>query len=305
VKTIFYLFFILFLTSCLGDIDHYRNNLQSEINIYLVKEGQLSPHDSNIDLNLLELESMPWVKNNEIELYDWSSHTFYLNIEKEKEKYSGRFFVVVWGDERLFVGVFFPMYMSSIPQIPSIIPENGVFFPTDIIHFGQLGHQFTGNPDGQTEFKKALISSGILREGIKVELINLRKKNMNTIEYTFQVTNIDKENIYVLDPDKMGASRFHYVTNGVWFSKENTYYFPNQVNNTAFDKVLDSWYFKLRPGAKMSRNVELSNFPSLPSGKVKCSFSFPGSNMKSGEWKKRDGRIWIGDYYVEKELAIE
>jgi len=305
MKTFFYLFFILFFSSCLSDIENYRNNLQTDIEIYIVKEGQLTAYDADVDLNSLKLESRPWIKNSEIEFYDWSSHTFYLNTEKEKEKYSGRFFVVVSDDERLFVGVFFPMYMSSFPQMPSISPEDGLFYPNNVIHFSQLGHQFTGNIEEQNEFKKALISSGLLREGIKVELTRVKKKNQTTIEYTFQVTNIDKENIYLLDPNKMGDSRFHYVTNGVWFSIDNTYYFPNQVNHTAFDKVQDSWYFKLRPGEKMTRNVELSNFPSLPSGKVKCSFSFPGSNMKSVEWKKSDGRIWIGDYYVEKELVVE
>jgi hypothetical protein len=305
MKTISYLFVLVFLTSCLGDIDSYRNNSHSNISIYLVKEGQLAIHDSDVDLNSIQLERNPWVKSSEIEFYDWSSHTFYLNTEKEKGKYSGRHFVVTSGDERLFIGVFFPMYMSSFPQMPSIIPEDGVFYPNNVIHFGQLGHQFTGNPDGLTEFKKALISADLLREGIKVELTRLKKKNQNTIEYTFQVTNIDKENIYVLDPNKMGASRFHYVTNGAWFSKDNTYYFPNQVNHRAFEKIQDSWYFKLHPGEQMTRNVELSNFPSLPSGKVKCYFSFPGSNMKSGEWKKSGGRIWIGDYYVEKELVME
>lgn len=305
VKTIFYLFLILLFTSCLGDIENYRSNSQSDINIYLVKEGQLTIHESDVDLDLLELERTPWVTNSEIELYDWSSHTFYLNTDKEKEKYSGRHFLVVSGDERLFIGVFFPMYMSSIPQMPSIIPEDGLFYPADVIHFGQLGHQFTGDIEKQNDFKKALISSDLLREGIKVELTRVKKKNQTTIEYTFQVTNIDKENIYVLDPDKMGTSRFHYVTNGTWLSKDNTYYFPKQMDHTAFDKVQESWYFKLRQGEKMIRNVELSNFPSLPSGTVKCSFSFPGSNMKSGDWKKSDGRIWIGDYYVEKELVIE
>jgi hypothetical protein len=305
VKTFFYPLFILLFTSCLGDVENYRSNSQPDINIFLVKEGQLSIQESDVDLNSIELESTPWVKSTEIELYDWSSHTFYLNTEKEKAKYSGRHFVVVSGDERLFIGVFFPMYMSSFPQMPSISPEDAIFYPKNIIHFGQLGHQFTGNLEEQNEFKKALISSDLLREGIKVELTRVKKKNQTTIEYTFQVTNIDKENIYVFDPNKMGASRFHYVTNGTWLSKDNTYYFPNQVNHTAFDKVQDSWYFKLRPGSTMTRNVELSNFPSLPSGKVKCSFSFPGSNMKSGSWKKTDGRIWIGDYYVEKELELE
>lgn len=305
MKTYFYPLFILLFTSCLGDVENYRSNSQADVNIFLVKESQLSIQESNVDLNSIELESTPWVKSTEIEFYDWSSHTFYLNTEKEKAKYSGRHFVVVSGDERLFLGVFFPMYMSSFPQMPSISPEDAIFYPKNIIHFGQLGHQFTGNLEEQNDFKKALISSDLLREGIKVELTSVKKKNQTTIEYTFQVTNIEKENIYVLDPDKMGASRFHYVTNGTWLSKDNTYYFPNPVNHTAFDKVQDSWYFKLRPGSTMTRNVELSNFPLLPSGKVKCSFSFPGSNMKSGSWKKTDGRIWIGDYYVEKELELE
>ncbi len=305
MKTFFYPLFILLFTSCLSDVENYRYNSQSDINIFLVKEGQLLIHDSDVDLNSLELESTPWVKSTEIELYDWSSHTFYLNTEKEKAKYSGRHFVVVSGDERLFIGVFFPMYMSSFPQMPSISPEDAIFYPKNVIHFGQLGHHFTGNLEEQKEFKKALISSDLLREGIKVELTRVKKKNQTTINYSFQVTNIDRENIYVLDPDKMGASRFHYVTNGTWLSVNNTYYFPNQVNNTAFDKVQDSWYCKLKPGEKMTRNVELSNFPSIPSGKVKCSFSFPGSNMNSGDWKKSGGRIWIGDYYVEKELEIE
>jgi hypothetical protein len=279
----------------LSDVENYRYNSQSDINIFLVKEGQLLIHDSDVDLNSLELESTPWVKSTEIDLYDWSSHTFYLNTEKEKAKYSGRHFVVVSGDERLFIGVFFPMEMSSLPQIPSISPEDAIFYPKNVIHFGQLGHHFTGNLEEQKEFKKALISSDLLREGIKVELTRVKKKNQTTINYSFQVTNIDRENIYVLDPDKMGASRFHYVTNGTWFSVNNTYYFPNQVNNTAFDKVQDSWYCKLKPREKMTRNVDLSNFPSSPSGKAICSFSFPGSNMKSGNWKKSGGRLWSGE----------
>lgn len=304
MKTIFYLFVLVLLTSCLGDVENYRNNQQSGIEIYIVKEGQLTVHDTVADLNLLKLESQPWVKSSEIELYDWSSHTFYLNTGKEKAKYSGRHFVVVSGEKRLFAGVFFPLHMSSFPKMPAVSPEDDLFYPKNVIHFG-LFHWFAGKMEQQSEFKKALIAADLLHEGIKVELTRVKRKNQTTIEYTFQVTNIDKENIYVLDPDKMGASRFHYVTNGTWFSKDNTYYFPNQVNHTAFDKVQDSWYYKLHPGEKITREVELSNFQSLPSGKVKCSFSFPGSNMKSGEWKKSDGRIWIGDYYVEKELALD
>ncbi len=47
-----------------------------------------------------------------------------------------------------------------------------------------------------------------------------------------------------LDPDKMGASRFHYVTNGTWFNaNDNTTIFPIRSNHTAFDKVQDKLVF--------------------------------------------------------------
>jgi len=261
--------------------------------------------DTSIDINTLNLEPNPWVKSSDIELYDWSSHSFYLNTQKEKAKYSGRHFVVFSGDERLFLGVFFPLYMSSFPQIPSILPMDEFFSPGDVIQFGQLGHRFTGEMNNLDIFKKALISSGLLHNGIKLELLNLQKKNNSTVAYTFEVTNLDTETLYLLDPDKMGDSRFHYVTNGVNFVKNNSYYFPENSQHTSFETVPDNWYFKLRPGQKMLRTVELTGFSSLPTGVVKCWFSFPGSIIKSGEWKKGDGRIWLGDYYIEKELELE
>ncbi len=296
----------LLLFSC-NDEDMYSySNPDNTIAIFIVQEGQLqmASSDTNIDISTLKLEAAPWVKSSDIDLYDWSSHSFYLNTKKEKAKYSGRHFVVVSGDERLFTGVFFPLVLSSIPLMPSIQPEDELFSPGDAVQFGLLGHRFTGEINNLDNFKKALVSSGILHSGIKVELKNIQKKNSFTIAYTFEITNLDTETLYLLDPDKMGDSRFHYVTNGVNFVQNNTYYFPQNTHHTSFETVPDSWYFKLRPSQKMERTVELSGFSTLPTGAVKCWFSFPGSIIKSGEWKKPDGRIWLGDYFVEKELEL-
>ena len=307
MKYLIFLLIIFIFSSCIeGDNDYRNKGDGTQISIFLVKSMQLHMDDPNIDLNSLELESKPWVKSSEIEFYDWSSHTFFLNTEKEKAKYSGRYFVVVSGEERLFLGTFFSMFMSSIPSVPSILAEDGMFSPKDVVCFGQLGHQFTGEINQQPEFKKALISSGLLRSGIKAELMAVKKKNGNTVIYTFEVTNLGNENLYILDPDRMGASHFHYVCNGVWFSKSNTYYFPSEIENTAFEKVDNNWYFKLRPKQTMTRSVELTNFPEVPEGKIKCRFSFPGSMIKkSGDWKKSDGRVWLGEFFVEKELELK
>lgn len=305
MKAILYFFVLLFLFSC-GDADIlYRRSGTGDINIYIVKEGQLQIHDKNFDLDKLQLEATPWVKNSDIELYDWSSHTFFLNKPVEKEKYSGRHFVVVSGDKRLFAGVFFPMYLSSLPQLPAITPEDDYMFPKDVIQFSQFGYRFPDEQIKSDDFKEALIEAGLLSNGIKADLTQVKKKGQNSLEYTFEVTNLDTKTLYIPDPEKMGVSRFHYITNGVWFFSGGTYCYSNLSEHTAFETFSGSWFYKLRPGQKITRTIVQGGFSCDLSGTVKCCFSFPGATIKTGEWKKTDGRVWQGNYFVERELVIE
>ena len=305
MKIIHFLSVVLFLTSCtIGDVEFYRSP-DSDINIYLVKEGQLEFHESEIELNSLQLEENPWVKDSDIGFYDWSSHSFFLNKEVEKSIHSGKHFVVTSGKKRLFIGVFWPMYMSSIPMIPAISPEDEWFSPKDVVRFGQFGITRPGELDENTELKKELKAAGIFREGIKVELTNIKKSGSTSISYTFKITNRDLENIYLLDPKKMGDARFHYYTNGVSLQKDDKYYWPSDFETKASDNIKSNWYQKLLPGNSMTRTVTIAGFNSLPSGKVKATFRFPGAhNLKAGEWKKPNGRIWLGDYIAEAELSL-
>lgn len=294
----------LFWSCAEGEYENYRNE-DSDVNIYLVKEGQLEINSSEFDLNLLELESTPWIKDADIEFYDWSAHSFYLRKETEKRGYSGRHFVVTSGQKRFFAGIFFPMEMSSFPALASISPEDGFFSPGDVVRFGRFGYFRPGNLNENKEFKAELISSGILREGIDVEIIALKRENSSTLKYTYRVTNIETENIYILDPDKMGTSRFHYYTNGVGLNKDDNYYWARDFESTPSDIIENSWYHKLLPGSSITRTVELNGYNSLPTGKVKATFRFSGADIKrSGEWKKADGRIWLGDFVTEKELNL-
>lgn len=300
-----FIFLIALFISCDQDeIEHFRNS-NSNINIYIVKEGQLEFQESEINLNALELENTPWIKNSDIEFYDWSAQSFYLNKEAEKGKYSGRHFVVTSGEKRLFAGVFFPMFMSSFPSLPSISPEDGFFSPKDVIRFGHFGTIRPGQLDENQEFKSELISAGKLREGIKVELTNLKRQSSATLIYTFKVTNLEADVIYILDPQKMGSPRFHYYTNGVSLIKDDSYYWPQDFETIPSDNIKQNWYYRLTPGKSITRTVEITGYSALPSGKVKATFHFPGANLKnSGEWKKPDGRIWLGDFICEQELTL-
>jgi hypothetical protein len=299
------LVFLITITGCYSD--EFSDRLfswGSEINIYIVKEGQVGRTSTDIDLKKLELERTPWISQHEIYFYDWSGHIFYLKETKEKAKYAGRYFLVKENDDPLFLGYFFPPYMSSMSPYPAIIATDSYFFPGDVVAIGGFGGYNNAAMDGNTDFKKALIRAGLFRGGINVELTGLKKKNTTTVEYSFRVTNIDHDCIYILDPDKMGIARFHYYTNGVSFTKGTTYYFPDNLNNTPSDKILTDWYYRLMPGRSITRTVELGGFKTLPSGTVSCTFSFPGSSLKSGEWKMKDGWIWLGDYYIRKEISF-
>lgn len=308
MKNLLFIIFIFLLSSCIqDDIEFPYKGDGTQINIYLVKDGQIDHSGTEVNLGLLEVENNPWLKHSEIEFYDWSAHIIYLDSEKEKEKHSGRYFVLKADQNPLFLGVFFPSYWSSIPQFPSIIAHDDFFYPMDVIGLGGYGFlENTTSLSNFGEFRNAMEKSGLLKEGIDVELTALKLENSSTLTYTFKVTNLDTEYIYILDPEKMGDSRFHYFTNGVGLRKGDKYYWAHDFETTASENIKSSWYYKLSPGKSVSRTVTLKGYDSLPTGEVTANFSFPGANIKtSGEWRKYDGRIWIGDFRVETELTLQ
>lgn len=307
MKTLPLLMLVLISISCINfDIDKLKN-VDNNFAIYIVKEGQLQMHSKpgDFDPDKLLLENTPWIKSTDIEFYDWSARTFFLNKAVDKSKYSGRHFVVCNGAKRLFAGVFFPIYLSSLPQLPAITPENNLFSPADVIEFEMFEHQNTNYLENIPGFYTDLSASGLLRKGLHVELTSVKKINSTSLEYSFQVENLDVEALYILDPDKMDC-KFHYYTNGVSFVKDGTYYYSSGDPNCAVKKFDENWYYKLKPGEKISRSIVKNDFNSIPTGNATFNFTFPGSPVTAtGSWVKSGGRVWIGRYSVTTGLNIK
>jgi hypothetical protein len=306
MKYIPFIFLILLLSSCsFNDIDFPFKSDGTQINIYLVKDGQVDQSSTNVDLESLDLERTPWLSHSEIKFYDWSSQMFYLKVGKEKEKHSGKYFVLKSGQKPLFLGLFLSSFSSYLPMFPSIIAHDDLFLPSDVVGLGGYGfNENTALLNKNSEFRIAMENSGLLKEGIEADLPEIKKINSTTLEYTFKITNLDLENIYILDPAKMGNSRFHYFTNGVYFSQNMTYYSADNFDYTPSENIDPEWYFKLAPGKSMTRTVKLNGYHSLPSGIITATFNFPGATLNKGEWQKKDGRIWMGSYMVKKELEL-
>lgn len=308
MKNRFIILLVFILASCSdNDFEFPFEGDGTKIEIYLIKDEKIETFDAFKEVDINDLESNPWLSHTDIDFYDWSSHTFYLKHEKSENNRRGRNFVLTADKKPVITGFFYSMFMSYIPPFPTIINDNsGVFYPKDIIGLNTFGFRRSDSIMSENSaFRMEMENSGLLKEGINVEIIGLERENHSTLKYTFRVTNLDTESIYILDPNKMGASRFHYYTNGISLKMGDKYYSAHDFEPTASDKIELGWYYKLSRGSSMTRTVKLNGYDSLPTGKVIATFSFPGSKIKTlGAWKKKNGRIWMGNFRAKKELTL-
>ena len=303
MKKLLAFIFVIFLCSCSDEFSDYTNYGEG-INIYLVKDGQIERTETDVVIETLELEKVPWIRNSEIEFYDWSSHMFYLKNEKKREEFGGRYFLVKEDDNPLFLGYFMFPYSSSLSYYPSVVAWDNYFYTDYIIELGGFGGFYKDTMNTNIEFKNALKKEGFFREGIIVELLSVVKKNSTTVEYTFEVSNLDSESILVLDPDKIESKYFHYYTNGVSFTQGNVHY-SSDFKSESYGGIPEDWFIIIKPGESIVRSKDLNGFSELPVGSVQCRFSFPGHHPKNTNWKNGNARYWLGDYWVTKVLNIE
>lgn len=304
MKYLLPLILLFLLSSCNKEDYHFIHNGEG-INIFLVKEGQIERSQIEVDFDSLELEKLPWINQAEIDFYDWSAHTFYLKVKKERAKYSGNYFLVKHGYEPLFLGYFFPPPSSSFSYFPSVTAWDDGFYPNDVVELGGFGGFYKDTMNTFVQFKNALKKENLFREGINVELLSVTKKNSTTVEYTFQVKNLENDIIFVLDPNKTGTKHFHYYTNGVTLIKGTEHYSAEFQSESPDNGIPKEWFETINPGGSMIRSVELGDFIALPSGTVTCRFSFPGHYPKNSSWKNKNGRFWLGDYWIKKELVLD
>jgi hypothetical protein len=282
------------------------------VNIYFLKDENLNA------VNVLEkpfwaliLDDIAWISAHDIERYDWSTHLIYLKKEKQLSfegiSVFGKPFVVTANDERCYLGALWSAISSYLPSFPIIMVGPGFngFHASDIIHlsledFSSQGQSLT-DPRNDERLKNALIQSGQFSAGIQCTLDRVKVIqgiNASSVEYTFTLYNMDKDNLYVLDPERMGSSLFHYFTNGINLDNDSSHYWSENKVVTEpkhWSYWEKSWLSKIESGNSMTRTVQLEGYPHIEPGRYQCTFEFPSQTHIEKE--KRlfpDGRIWIG-----------
>lgn len=292
----------------------------SSFGIYLLKEDSIKIGEvADTDINVLQLDETPWLSSNDIDFYDYSSHYIYLKKEKS-ELFGGKMdmgmvgrpFIVVADYRRCYVGMFFSMASSTAPTKPQIYIDELIvpFSPADVlpIHKSWIDGVDVRN---DVNVEHALTAIGKLHRGLSVTIKDVNviaNSDTATVRYTYTLTNNDVDNLYVLDPDKMGSSLFHYFTNGIDFWNGSTYIYSQYKvveRPEPFDSWKPEWFTRVASGSTIERTVVLKGYPHIPAATYNCSFTFSNPSMISKTDRiLPDGRYWLGHVEAYTSVSI-
>lgn len=291
--------------------------------IYYLKDTTLKAWDVwEKDLNSFFLEDKPWLTENDIDFYDWSSHCIYLKknksnfFPKEKNplhpeqeptiyqyliKQHGKPWVVVANGTRCYWGCL-DSGLWDIPPIASIDLVSIDFYPEDILGIAQWAYVFYhfDIKDNET-VKKALKEKGLLHEGIVAsfeshESIKVINGDTTTIEYTLNIKNNDPDNLYIIDPYKTKSEYWYGMSLAPILINTQTdkQYSPKLAKQEAatWDKA---WYYLLKSGETIKRTIRCKGYEYMPPGEYVIQTYYPSYiRINKNERITPEGRYWIG-----------
>jgi hypothetical protein len=298
---------LIFISDC--ELVTPPENNNSTFAIYFLKDTTLTFWGAvNKNLTLDDLADTPWLTQNDIEFYDWSSHCIYLKKNKEylfPVPFTPNYEISVWENKILVVVAngeicYKISGRSGVPPLPQMtFVEIIIRYPNDVLNI-DWPYPFANDERDNNKVKKALIESGLLHEGLQVTLdkVNIiENRDTSTIEYTFTLTNNDRDNLYVFDPDKTGSGIFHFYTNGPDLLNAKT----RKLYPSTFKQVIETdnwspdWFTKLGTGESIERTVLLKGYPYFAAGEYAIIFDYSGpTKIPLKDRILSDGRYWIG-----------
>jgi hypothetical protein len=238
-------------------------------------------------------------------------------LKKDKsyffENYGGKFyqfnpelisrpFVIVAGNERCYVGALHSGLLSMAPAGPYMNELDVGYFPADVMHISRAwsdDEDIRSNP----KVEEVLIEQDLFHAGLEIELTSFQlvdNSDTSTVEYSIKIKNNDQDNLYIIDPAKMGSELFHYYTNGphLWDYSKPLYLY-SQFKEVDSPEPYDSWNFEwftlVKSNQSIERTILLKGYPHIPNGNYVgyMNFSNPTKITKENRYVA-DSRIWIG-----------
>jgi hypothetical protein len=250
-------------------------------------------------------------KYSDFELYDSSTHIFYFktNHPEFKTEKSSTFSLLANGEE-IYNGVFWPPYSSSFPYGPFIYSLFSFYpdytFRIELITVDNKPQDTRNDP----RLISALKGHNLLHSGLSAEIKNV-EKNGSQLTFSFIVTNKDKSDLLILDPEKMGPNLFHYFTNEpMFFNISQNKLFSCSIEHQSpspWNSWNTDWLSVLRSGDSRQFTFNYTIDTPFTPGDYKVSFEFPGlsNQITRDQLYQGNKRIWLGDITMTMKLKIQ
>jgi len=253
----------------------------------------------------------------EIDYYDFSTHLIYLKdgISIPSKYDGGVSFAVFAGTEKIYSGLIVPGF-SCLLQEGAVINSQPFSYPDFIIAiefiqvFDSAGNS---NPDprGDKRIVKVLKKYNQFHEGLSGNIESIQINGDQTVTMILKMQNTDTYNYYILDPDKMGFSLFHFFTNGLylWNMDHTMGYVPENetIQPDIWNTWEKDWLTLIRSEETKYISLTYSYGNQIPPGSYTTAFEYPGLSfqVKKEDIKLEGGRIWLGKLDLRKEIEVD
>lgn len=265
----------------------------------------------------IEFEDGAIINHNDIDYYDASSHIVYLKGDNSLlSRYNhGSIFKIYANKEIIYTGSFYSAFSSLIPLGPFIYETSFPEYPNFIVSIDFLpalynSNQQTIDPRTDERIHMALSKYNNLRKGISCNIKSLNVSVDNSVTLEIELTNLDEENYYIFDPDKMGINLFHFYTNGLTLTDSENRRYTHSVVSTPPSSIYEwnlSWFTILESGASKTFTLVYDDFAPLTSGQYIAYFTFPSLlvGINRSDLQQDNGRLWLGELRVSENITIE
>jgi len=246
---------------------------------------------------------------NDFELYDSSTKILYFkSYHPEFLNYKDPEFTFFADTVLIHSGYFWPAYSSAFPSTP-FISTNPFHYQNHALGFEYL-IQNKPDPRNDSRLMSAFKENNLLHAGLSVSIESLIIDGTQ-VSLSCIVINHDKDDLYILDYNKMGTNLFHYYTNGLVFvnktQPEIVYCIINSQSPVPYDSWKMDWLSLLKSGNSIQLEINYTLANPLKNGTYVAYFNFPGLNyqISKDELKQENGRIWLGEVTGSKIIIIQ
>lgn len=283
-------------------------------------EIEKDPVEEPLDPSLLLTDGFCLVKENrvvlnryDIDYYDYGAHLIYLKDPAAfEEKFKEMGPATVYADSsRIYDLSFVSMASSYIPQGP-VIWYPFWMHPDFVVPIDQAWlTMFLGadedDPREDPRIVEALKKYGQFRHGLRGEITSFRYNSPENVLLEVELRNEDSLNYYYWDPEKLGMKCYHYVTLGLRLVNDEGQSYSHQLQPLSWASADPDRSSLLESNSSVTLTYTYELFDTIPPGNYTAYFEFPGPHSVESrdELDLEDGRIWLGELQLYKEVVVE